>query len=186
MSRKKPRINYIKEKPEIEDLPGEDKRIQKLEKKREQAKEKVRLKEVRKVLLGNVIQGEDNRLKPVVGFNMNWWGTADGSFGTRLFGIFRKRVTYVAKGLNNSQVIYQTAKAMGEYGRGVDLETVYEGCTCLLKHFFFRPVVLVFEHKEDNEYVLSAYCGKDIFTISSIQRAISLFEANKPSGIEKG
>ncbi len=179
-------IDYIKEKPEEVLSPEEEKVLKKIEKKKEKARQKARLREVRKLLLGNVIPGEDNRLKPVEGLNMNWWGTADGSFGTRLFGISCKRVKYVAKGLNNSQVIYQTAKSMGEFGRGADLETVYEGCSCLVKHFFFRPVVLVFEHEEDNEYVLSVYCGKDIFTISSIQRAISLFEANKPSGIEKG
>lgn len=185
MPRKKTKINYFREKPENEEFPGEEKSLKKLEKKREGAKHKARLREVRKVLLGNAIPGEDNRLKPVEGFNMNWWGTADGSFGTRLFGIAGKTKRYRSTSLNNEQVVYRSANVMSGIGRGVDFDTVYEGCSCLLNHFFFRPVVLIFEHDEADEFTLTAYCGRDILVIPSIRRAIKLFENNMPDGLEE-
>ncbi len=176
-------INYIKEKPENGASPKEEKEYQKLEKKMDSIRRKARRKEVRKVLLGNVILGEDKRLTPTSGINLNWWGTADGSFGARLFGIAEWNRRYKSTKLNEKQVIYRVADAMAEIGRGVDFETVFEGCSCLIKHFFFRPAVIIFEHDEGDEYVLSVYCGRDILTISSMIRARKLLEGRLPEGL---
>ena len=175
-------INYFKEEEEV--FPEEEKQLRKLEKKRKKLKNKARLKEVRKALLGNLEIGEDSRLVPVTGPNLNWWGTADGSFGTRLFGIAEKRVLYTSK-QGETATVYNAAKAMENIGRGIAFETVYAGAACILRHLLFRPVVLIFEADEEEGYVLTAYCGRDILTYSSIKRAIKLFEANKPSGLKR-
>ena len=67
-------------------------------------------------------------------------------------------------------------------GRGLAFETVYEGCATLLRHVFFRPVVLIFECTEEG-LLLTAYCGRDIFAISSMNRALRLFVNGMPKGL---
>lgn len=179
-------INYFKEKETV--FPEEEKKLkrqqEKLEKKHKKLQNRVRLKEVKKALLGNLTIGEDGRMVPVSGFNMNWWGTADGSFGTRLFGIAEKTVTFTSS-KGKTKMVYEAAKVMEDFGRGLDFESVYAGASCLLRHFLFRPVVLVFEADEEaeGEYMLSVYCGRDILTYFSMRRAIRLFETHKPEGL---
>ena len=79
----------------------------------------------------------------------------------------------------------EAAKVMEDFGRGLDFESVYAGASCLLRHFLFRPVVLVFEadKEAEEEYMLSVYCGRDILTYFSMRRAIRLFETHKPEGL---
>lgn len=163
----------------------DDPDVKKLKRKRKRRVKKKRLKDIRKALLGNLVLTDDNKLTPGGDFRITLWGAPDGAFGTILLGISEKSVKYKYKSKNDRQALYKVEEAMKNIGRGIVFETVENGCACLLKHLFFRPVVLVFEKTdEDEELMLRAYCGRDILTFSSIKRAIKLFDQEKPKGLE--
>ena len=100
----------------------------------------------------------------------------------QIFGLAHRSVVYSDKAKNKTQTVYKAAKAMEDIGRSLDFDTVYEGCACLIKHFFYRPVVLIFEYTEDTP-VLTAYCGRDILTLLSLRRALKLFDKQVSSWI---
>ena len=89
-------IDYFKRDPGDTVYPEEEKLQRKIEKKHDKFKKNARLRDVRRALLGNLEIGEDSCLKPCDGLNLNWWGTADGSFGTRFFGIAHRSVTLLS------------------------------------------------------------------------------------------
>ena len=151
---------------------------------RKTKEQKDRLKEVKKALLGNLSLGEDENLKPGPDFYISRWGSPDGEFGTRLFGISVKRRDYLMTIDKETSVLYQAREVMKQIGRGITFLTVEKGCACIIKHVIFRPVVLIFEIIDDDEAVLLAYCGRDVLTYSSIRRAIKLFEQGLPRGLE--
>ena len=145
---------------------------------------KERYKEVKKALLGNLILGEDEKLMPGADFYIRKWGSPVGAFGTRLFGIAEMVKGYKLVSGNETSAFYQAESAMKQLGRGITFETVNQGCACILKHLFFRPVVLIFEKTEDEKLKLLSYCGRDVLAFSSMKRAMKLFNENKPKGLE--
>ena len=150
------------------------------------AEKKARFKEVKKLLLSNIVTDENGELTVGGDFHINPQGPPDGALGTVMLGIASRETEYdTASMRNDKKVLYQAGEAMKKIGRIVKLPTVAEGHTVFLRHFFFRPVALIFEKKPDGRMVLTAYCGRALLTPFSMGRAIKLFSDAMPGKLLK-
>jgi hypothetical protein len=137
-------------------------------------------------LLSNIVTDENGELTIGGDFHINPQGPADGVLGTILLGIASTEREYDTSSIkNDKKVLYQAGEAMKKIGRIVKLPSVTEGHTVFMRHFFFRPVVLIFEKKDDGRMVLSAYCGRALLTPFSMGRAIKLFSDAMPGKLLK-
>lgn len=143
-----------------------------------------RTREIREVLLGNLVQGEDKRLAVREELFSTPWGIEDGAAETLLFGIMCRTFHYETTLRNHAQAIFRVGKAMQDIGRGLDLITAPDMAACMVKSLLFRPVVLVFEEMNSEEgkpeLLLHAYCGRAVTSPITITRAVSRFEKSLP------
>ncbi|MBE5918913.1 MAG: hypothetical protein E7272_03625 [Pseudobutyrivibrio ruminis] len=151
---------------------------------------KERRHEIKKVLLNNLVLTEDKKLAPGPDIRVTLWGIGDGAGETFFFGVKKKVYEMISDYSNNTQAIYRAAEQMKDVGRMLSLETVDSGACVLVRHIFFRPVVLVLEENaledtpeenidnngENKELILSAYCGRAILSGVSMRHAINQVE----------
>ena len=144
---------------------------------RERRKEsKLRRREVKKALLGNLVLEDNRHLAPGGDMRITLWGTPDGAAGTLFLGIHRKSCIIGATIKNEKKAIRLAEESMKSLGRMLSFESVTDGAAVLMRHVFFRPVVLIFEKADDSTLMLNAYCGRGILTFFSVMRSIRLFE----------
>ena len=78
---------------------------------------------------------------------------------------------------------------MGDIGRGLVLETIPDSAVCYVKSVVFRPVVLVFEEKDDlgdsGRFTLSAYSSRSPIAFVALFRAVSKLDKALPEEIER-
>ena len=117
------------------------------------------------------------------------FGVGDGARETIMFGVKEKKYLYTTALKNNRQAIFQASKAMSDIGRALILETAPDAAVCYVKSYVFRPVVLIFEEREDDKgdlrLVLSAYCGRSPIAIIPIARAVSRFNKQLTDDISR-
>ena len=150
---------------------------------------KAHIREIKDVLFGNVVMREDKRLavsRPLFG---NPWGLEDGAPEIFLFGVLCKTYVYEAPFREYTRSRFAISKMLEEIGKALYLETAPDRAACLMKHLFFRPVVLEFgERTDDNgeqELVLYAYSGRTLFSVLSITHAVKAFEKNLPVHVHR-
>ena len=151
--------------------------------KNQTAYNQVHLREIKDVLYGNVVVGSDKRLVVSRGVLGNPWGLTDGAPEAFLFGVMHRRYVYDSPKRERIRIHYETGKMLGKLGRSVYLETAPEHPACLVKHFFFRPVMLELAEQPAEggpETVLYAYSSRSIFSLLSIIRTVSVFEKHMP------
>ncbi len=150
---------------------------------------KERRREVKKVLMNNLVLTEDKKLAVGPNIRVTLWGVGDGAGETFLFGIKQKSYLMESEFSNGTQSIFKAEEMMKDMGRLLKLETAEEGACVLIRHIFFRPVVLILEEieVEDSEklLVLTAYCGRAILTSLSIAHAINQFEKHANGKIKR-
>ena len=146
-----------------------------------------RTREIREVLLGNLVQGEDLRLSVREDRFVTPWGIEDGATETLLFGIMCRTYYYETTLKNNAQALFRVGKAMQDVGRGLNLVTAPNMAACMVKSLLFRPVVLVFEEMEDEDgkpaLMLHAYCSRTLTSLIPIARAVSRLEKYLPEQV---
>ncbi len=147
---------------------------------------KERRHEVRKILLNNLVLRDDKRLAAGGNARVTLWGAGEGTAETVLMGMTHKHYPFETTYSNNRQAVHQVSEAMKDIGRGLYLETAPDAAACLVKNFFFRPVVLIFE-EEDNtkELVLDAYSGRALNARLSIRHALSALEKVLPKQVRR-
>ncbi|MBR1899280.1 MAG: hypothetical protein IJ825_10440 [Oscillospiraceae bacterium] len=141
------------------------------------------LREIRSVLYGHLTVGPDKRLAVAKNMLGNPWGLTDGAPETFLFGVMRRSYVYESPKRERIRIHYETGKMLGRIGRSLYLETAPDHPACLVKHFFFRPVVLELAERQaegGSETVLYAYSGRSFFSLLSILRTVSVFEKHMP------
>ena len=151
--------------------------------KNQTADNQVHLREIKDVLYGNVVVGSDKRLVVSRGVLGNPWGLTDGAPEAFLFGVMHRRYVYDSPKRERIRIHYETGKMLGRIGRSLYLETAPDHPACLVKHFFFRPVVLELAERQaegGSETVLYAYSGRSFFSLLSILRTVSVFEKHMP------
>ena len=147
---------------------------------------KERRHEVRKILLNNLVLRDDKRLAAGGDARVTLWGAGEGTAETVLMGMTHKRYAYETSFSNNRQAVHQVSESMKDIGRGLYLETAPEAAACLVKNFFFRPVVLIFEEEEDTkELTLNAYTGRALNARLSIRHAVSALEKVLPKQVRR-
>lgn len=137
--------------------------------------EKARYNDVHKVLMNNLVLTEDRRLAPGPDHRLTLWGVGDGAKETMVFGVKTTRIRMEHDYSNHRQAIYQGGEAMRNIGRRLALESAPDGEAVLIRHVFFRPVVLILE-EEDGQTVINAYCGRAIWAWPSVLHALYVFE----------
>lgn len=145
---------------------------------------KERKHEIKKVLLNNLILTDDKKLAVGPDIRVTLWGVGDGAGETFAFGVKKKVYAMEADYANHTQAIYNTSETMKDMGRILKLETVDSEACVLIRHFFFRPVVLVLEEEQaedieegsEPELILSAYSGRALLTSFSINHAVKELE----------
>ncbi len=146
---------------------------------------KERKHEIKKVLLNNLVLTDDKKLAVGHDLRITLWGVGDGAGETMMFGVKKKAFQMESDYSNHTQAIYKAAEVMRDLGRMLKLETVPSEACVLIRHFFFRPVVLVLEEEKEEEnqeqeskpeLVLSAYSGRALLTGFSIKHAVSALE----------
>ena len=160
---------------------------------------KERRHEVRKILLNNLVLRDDKRLAAGGNARVTLWGAGEGTAETVLMGVTHKAYPFETTYSNNRQAVHQVSEAMKDIGRGLYLETAADAAACLVKNFFFRPVVLIFEEAREEEasgetgsakkaeagLVLNAYCGRALNARLSIRHALSALEKALPKQVKR-
>lgn len=150
-------------------------------KTKNKAHTKARIKDVKKLLLANIITDDKGELTVGGDFHINLQGPVDGTLGTVMLGIASMEESYEAGFFKNEKkALYQGKETMKKIGRVVKLPSVEMGHAVLIRHFFFRPVALVFEKKEDGRMALTSYCGRALLSFFSMRHAMGLFLKNAP------
>ncbi|MBR1663337.1 MAG: hypothetical protein IJ696_03310 [Ruminococcus sp.] len=143
--------------------------------------ERLRRKEIKKILLGKLVPTGDGRL---TAGGVTWvtpWGFSDGSISVIAFGIGRKRIRYKSVLKNNKQVLFQAGKAVKNIGNSLYIQTSPDAVACYIRGGVFRPTVLLLEEQKNkdkgqNEFVLSVYSGRALFAFLARNRALKSFE----------
>ncbi|SDB50708.1 hypothetical protein SAMN02910298_02579 [Pseudobutyrivibrio sp. YE44] len=155
---------------------------------------KERKHEIKKVLLNNLVLTDDKRLAVGPDFRITLWGVGDGAGATMVLGVKKKAYLMESEYTSNTQTIYKATEAMKDIGRLLKLEEAPDSASALVRHVFFRPVVLVLEevpvNEEEieashNELVLSAYCGRAPLAGLSIKHALSKLEKTSGGKIKR-
>lgn len=136
--------------------------------------------EIRRVLMGRAIVGEDGMLYPIpAGTIMRTpVGVGDGALSARLLGVTRRIRRYETK--DGAARVRETAKkSMQHIGRGLALSEQPEAFACLIRYVLTRPVVLTFAI-EDGVPVLTAWTGRGLMSRLALRRAIKAFERGLP------
>lgn len=136
---------------------------------------KERRQEIKKVLLNNLVLTEDNRLAVGADRRITLWGVGDGAGETFFFGVMKKSFRMKSEYGNNRQAIYQTGEVMKDMGRSLSMACAPEGAAVLVRHVFFRPIVMILE-EDETELVLNVYCGRAILSLPSIMHGVSKLE----------
>lgn len=138
---------------------------------------KERRREIKKVLLNHLMLTEDHRLTVCDERRITLWGVGDGAGAAFLLGVKNKTFEMETTFSNHRQAIYRAQELMKDMGRSLFLHTAEEGACVLVRHVFFRPVVLILEEEEEEKkLVLNAYCGRAILTLPSVYYVVSQFE----------
>jgi hypothetical protein len=139
--------------------------------------------EIRRVLMGRALLGEDGRLYPIpAGMIMRTpVGVGDGAVSIRLFGAARRVRRYETKD-GRARVMETAKKAMGNIGRGLALSEQPEALACLIRYVLTRPVVLTFDY-ENGVPTLTAWAGHGLGGRLSLRRAIRAFESSLPDSM---
>ena len=159
---------------------------------------KERRHEIKKVLLNNLVLTDDKRLAVGPDIRITLWGVGDGAGATMVLGVKKRVYLMESEYANHTQAIYNASEAMKDIGRLLKLEEAPDSASALIRHVFFRPVVLVLEEVsfdgdqegenteeeeasvDHSELVLSAYCGRAPLAGLSIKHA--LLQLEKSSG----
>lgn len=151
--------------------------------------DKAHIREIREVLLGNIVMGADKRMIVSRAVFGNPWGLNDGAPETIVFGVAQRTYVYHAPFREYARSRYAVEKMLGKIGKAVHLETAPEHAVCLIGSVFFRPVVLEFTERRDEngeqEMALYAYSGRTLFSLLSIRRAVAVFEKHLPDRVER-
>lgn len=139
--------------------------------------------EIKRVLLGRTMLGEDGRLValPAGTFLRTPIGIGDGADAVLLFGITRRIRHYASKD-GKARIIEAAKKSMQNIGRGLYLLEQPEATACLIRYILTRPAVLVFTW-EDGMPMLTAWTGRGLTGWLSLRRAIRAFEEGLPDSI---
>ena len=139
--------------------------------------------EIKRVLLGRTVLGEDGRLValPAGTFLRTPIGVGDGADAVLLFGITRRIRHYASKD-GKARIIEAAKKSMQNIGRGLYLLEQPEATACLIRYILTRPAVLVFTW-EDGMPTLTAWTGRGLTGWLSLRRAIKTFEEGLPDSI---
>lgn len=154
--------------------------------KLERTAEKDRRSEIRHILLGSFSIDAQGRFHAGSGGWVTPFGIGDGAQQTIAFGVKHKRYIYTTAYKNNTQAVFNASKAMSDIGRQLYLETAPDAAVCYVKSMFFRPVVLVFEDKAQengSRLELTAYCGRSPIAFVAVMRAVSRFNKALPEQI---
>lgn len=126
------------------------------------------------VLLGYIERDREGKIIPMESPNHSL-GPTDGSGKLRLLGITHVRRKYIS-GRNNTQVLYEVEKAIGNIGRGIHFFAQEKLCGCLVKSYIFYPVVLAFYEDEEKNLRLSAFTARCPTSRLAAKLAIHQFE----------
>lgn len=158
------------------------KKLAKLEKKK-------KIREIKHILLGNLVVLSDGRVGAGSGMWVTRNGVADGASSAILLGVKMKKYNYSTTFKSNNQAVYRVKEAMSNIGRCIYLDTAPKASACFVKSVLFKPVVLVFEcvNKADGSenLELSAYCGRSLFAFFSLMRIVSRFNKELPEEISR-
>ena len=151
------------------------------------AEYKAHMREIKAVLCGKLTLREDKRLAVSDNWFGNRWGFEDGAPETFLFGVTRKEYVYDAPEREYARARYNMCKLVESIGKALYLETAPQNAACLMKHIFFRPVVLEFGERtaEDDtrELVLYGYCGRTLVARLALRHAVKRFEKDLPKRV---
>ena len=141
-------------------------------------------REIRNVLLGKTVPGEDGRLTVMAQGEFRIpLGVGDGADAVRLFGMTRRVTAYESK-WKEKKTLAAAAESMRNIGRGLSLREQPKAAACLIRYVFGRPAVLVFRYQEGIP-VLTAWAGRGLAGWLSLRRAVSDFERGLPEEGEK-
>lgn len=156
--------------------------------KLEKLTRKLRKKEIRSVLLGNLSINEDGITVAGKNHIITPYGLEDGAQAVAFLGIKKKRYIYCTTLKSFTQVKYRVLKVMSDIGRVFVMESAPEALACRVKGYVFRPVVLVFEEVavgDESVLQLTAYCGRSPLVIIPILHAVSRFNKLLPKEITR-
>ncbi len=150
--------------------------------------QKAHVKELRSILLGNIVQYKDDLYVAGSAMWRSRFGFGDGALETLFFGLTERWLPYTTTLRNHTKALYHVTKQiMPKIGMPLLLQTVPGTAAVYMKSPFFRPVILMFEDKEvmegHKELILHAYCGRSLLSGISIRRAIARFNAELPKQI---
>ena len=140
--------------------------------------------EIKRVLLGRAVLGEDGRLIaiPAGTFLRTPIGIGDGADAVLFLGMARRIRRYASKD-SRARINEAAAKAMQNIGRGLYLNEQPEATACLIRYVLTRPAVLVFTWEEGLP-TLTAWTGRGLTGWISLRRAISAFEQGLPDSMK--
>jgi hypothetical protein len=112
---------------------------------------KERKREIKKVLLNNLVLTEDKKLAVGPNIRITLWGGGDGAGEAMFLGVRKMTFAMESEYGNNTKTIYKATELMKDIGRMLDLENASSEACVLVRHIFFKPVVLVLEEQEIEE-----------------------------------
>ena len=151
--------------------------------------ERAHIHEIKDVLYGNFIVGEDKRLVVSRGVLGNPWGLTDGAPEAFLFGVMRRQFVYEAPARDRIRLHFEAGKTLGKVGRSLFLATAPNDPACLMKHVIFRPVVFTLSQQPaadgGQDTVLTAYSSRSLFSLLSILWSVKAFERHLPKQLRR-
>lgn len=112
---------------------------------------KERKHEIKKVLLNNLVLTDDKRLAVGPNIRITLWGVGDGAGEAMFLGVKKKAFAMESEYGNNTKTIYKATELMKDIGRMLDLKNTSSEACVLVRHIFFKPVVLVLEEQNVEE-----------------------------------
>lgn len=153
----------------------------------EKAWQKEHKKEIKRILLGNLIPYEDGTYGAGNGILLTSNGVADGAQAAMLWGITEQCFLYDVPPENHIKAVYHVSKIMKKLGKPLTIRTIPDSSACYVRNLPLEPVVLLFEDREmpDGQklLILHAYCGRGLFSWLAIKRAVKVFEEKLPKHI---
>lgn len=120
-------------------------------------------KEIRQLLIGSYLEGENGLEAFNNFFNPFSGGSRRGTLSSYLLGVsaVKRTVTYRGK---EEKITAAFADAFAHVGRRAHLSTVPDALCVLVMPIFFRPYVFTFETGADKEGLLLFYSARGVLT----------------------
>lgn len=135
------------------------------------------MKEIRRILLGQLMRTEDGRLAAAQsGQRMRFQGLVNGWGAVRFLGVTHRERKYQ---MVNKVSVKEARNILSRMGQAVELREMPKASACLCRLFMMPPVLVAVE-TDGTQLRVMAFTGRDLLAPSLCRRTLNAFEKGLP------